>query len=70
MGEKIVSTFVGGFTSGGTGIATGLVQFFDGITKNAEGGLTGVAEIGFTLAGVGLIVGIGVGLFKKFSAKI
>ena len=36
MGAEIVSTVVEGFTSGGTGLATGFVQFFDGITKTAE----------------------------------
>ena len=70
MGAEIVSTVVEGFTSGGTGLATGFVQFFDGITKTAEGTLTGVAEIALTLTGVGLMIGIGTGIFKKLTKKI
>lgn len=70
MGANIVSTFIEGFTTGGAGLATGLTGFFDGLVKGAEGGLTTVAEIGITLAGVGLVIGIGTGLFRKLSAKL
>lgn len=70
MGTEIVSTVVEGFTSGGTGLATGFVQFFDGITKTAEGTLTGVAEVGFTMLGFGLIIAVGFGVWRKLTRKI
>ena len=70
MGAEIVSTVVDGFTTGGTGLATGFVQFFDGITKTAEGTLTGVAEVGFTLFGLGLIIAVGFGIWRKLTHKI
>ena len=70
MGADIVSTVVDGFTSGGTGLATGFVQFFDGITKTAEGTLTGVAEVGFTMLGFGLIIAVSFGVWRKLTRKI
>ena len=70
MGATIVGTIIEGFTSGGAGLATGLVGFFDGLVKTADGGMTGVAEIALTLTGVGLMIGIGTGIFKKLTKKI
>lgn len=70
MGAKIVETVVNGFTSGGTGIASGFVQFFDGMTKTSEGTLTGVAEVGFTLVGMGLIIAVGMGLWRKLTHRV
>ena len=70
MGAEIVSTVVEGFTSGGTGLATGFVQFFDGITKTAEGTLTGVAEVGFTMIGFGLIIAAAFGVWRKLTRKV
>lgn len=70
MGAEIVSTVVEGFTSGGTGLAQGFVGFFDGITKTAEGTLTGVAEVGFTMLGFGLIISVAYGVWHKLTRKI
>ena len=70
MGAEIVSTVVEGFTSGGTGLATGFVQFFDGITKTAEGTLTGVAEVGFTMIGFGLIIAVAFSVWRKLTRKV
>ena len=70
MGAEIVSTVVEGFTSGGAGLATGFVQFFDGITKTAEGTLTGVAEVGFTMIGFGLIIAVAFGVWRKLTRKV
>lgn len=70
MGANIVGTIVEGFTTGGTGLAGGCVQLFDGLTKTAEGTLTGVAEVGFTLLGVGLVISVTLGLFRKLSHRV
>ena len=70
MGANFVSTFIEGFTTGGAGLATGLVGFFDGLMKTADGNLTGVAEIGITAAGVALVVGVGTAIFRKLARKV
>ena len=69
MGSNFVTAFVEGFTSGGAGLATGMVGFFDGLMKGAEGGLTSVAEVGITMAGVGLVIGVGTAIFRKLAHK-
>ena len=70
MGASFVTAFVEGFTTGGAGLATGMVGFFDGLMKSAEGGLTSVAELGITAAGVGLVIAVGTGIFRKLSRKV
>lgn len=70
MGTSIVETIVEAFQTGATGLATGFTGFFDGLFKNAEGGLSTVAELAFAMVGVGLIVGISMGLVKKFTKKV
>ena len=70
MGSTIVGTIVDGFTEGGTGLASGCVQLFDGLTKTADGTLTGVAEVGFTLVGVSLVIAVTLGLFRKLSHRV
>ena len=70
MGGKFVEAFVSGFTEGGTGIASGLVGFFDGLMKGPEGALTSIAEVSAVAAGLALVVGIGAGLFKRAARKV
>lgn len=69
MGANFVTAFVEGFTSGGAGLATGMVGFFDGLMKGAEGGLTSVAEVGAMMAGVALVIGVGTALFKRLAHR-
>ena len=70
MGAKFVEAIVSGFADGGTGLATGLVGAFDAVTQTAEGALTGVAEVGLTLMGFGILTGFVFGIVKKFSRKV
>ena len=70
MGQNIVTAVVEGFSNGGTGLATGLVQFFDSITKTTDGALTGVAEVGFTMIGFGLVIAVAFGVWNKLTKKI
>lgn len=70
MGAKFVEAIVGGFSEGGVGLASGLIESFDAVTKTSEGALTGVAEVGLTLIGFWLIVGVTRGLFSKFSRRV
>lgn len=70
MGAKFVEAIVSGFSSGGSGLATGFVDTFDAVTKTAEGTLTGVAEVGMTMIGFGLLVGAVFGLWRKFTRRV
>ncbi|MBQ7322533.1 MAG: hypothetical protein IJW99_10590 [Clostridia bacterium] len=70
MGAKFVEAIVNGFTSGGSGLGTGVVSTFDAVTKTAEGTLTSVAEVGMTMIGFGLLVGAVFSLWRKFTRRV
>lgn len=70
MGAKFVEAVVNGFSSGGTGLAAGMVETFDAVTKTAEGTLTGVAEVGMTMMGLGLLIAVVFGLWRKFTRRV
>ena len=70
MGAKFVEAIVSGFSSGGSGLATGFVDTFDAVTKTAEGTLTGVAEVGMTMMGFGLLVGAVFALYRRFTRRV
>lgn len=70
MGAKFVEAIVDGFSSGGSGLATGFVDTFDAVTKTSTGALTGVAEVGMTMIGFGLLVGAVFGLWRKFTRRV
>ena len=70
MGAQFVEAIVGGFSSGGTGLATGLIDAFDAVTTTSAGTLTGVAQVGCTLIGFWLIVGVTRGLYAKFAHRV
>ena len=70
MGAKIIEAIISGFTSGGTGLASGTVSTFDAMVKTTEGALTGVAEVGFALMGFGLITAVVIGLWRKLAKRV
>lgn len=63
MGATIVSTIVEAFTGITTGIAEAVVDTFNAVVTNGEGGLSALGIWGLVL----ISVGFGFGLLKKFT---
>lgn len=65
MAAEIVSTIVQAFTSLVTGIAGGVVDAFNAIAVNSEGGLTDFAIWALVFAGVGMATAIIAAVTRK-----
>lgn len=65
MATSIVETITGAFSSFVSGIGTTIVNAFDSIFLNSEGGLSNLAIWGLVFAGVGL----GMAIIRKFTSK-
>ena len=66
MGSEIVTTFTDAVKGFASGVAGAIVDTFNAVCVNTEGGLSNLAIWGLVLGAVG----IGVGLVRKFTAKV
>ena len=66
MGSSIVSTIVTAVKDFATGISSTVVDVFNAVCVNAEGGLSNLAIWGLVLGAVGL----GYALIRKFTSKV
>ena len=66
MGTSIVSTIVTAVKDFATGVAGTVVDVFNAVCVNPEGGLSNLATWGLVLGAVGL----GYALIRKFTSKV
>ena len=66
MGTSIVSTIVTAVSDFATGVADTVVDVFNAVCVNPEGGLSNLAIWGLVLGAVGL----GYALIRKFTSKV
>jgi hypothetical protein len=66
MGASIVETFTTAFTGITSGLSSGIVDTFNTIVTNSEGGLSNLATWGLVFGGVAL----GIGILKGFMRKV
>ena len=66
IGAQIASVFTGAFTGITSGLSSGLVEAFDTVIVNPEGGLTNLAIWGIVFGGIAF----GTWLVKKLMHKV
>lgn len=70
MGSEIIAAIIEPFTGFGTGLANCVVSMFDAIFKTADGKLTTIVSVGFSMMGVGIVVGLGMLVIKKITHRV
>lgn len=70
MGSEIIAAIIEPFMGFGTGLANCVVSMFDAIFKTADGKLTTIASVGFSMMGVGIVVGLGMLVVKKITHRV